>query len=78
MRLKWEKLPESAYRYVAESARFRFIMAAPPRSRVALIVQHADDELITKPIDQRTCRTRRGAERVAQRFENSLNARRLR
>ena len=78
MRLKWEKLPESAHRYVAESARFRFIMAAPPRSRVSLIVQHADDELITKPIDQRTCRTRRGAERVAQRFENNLNARRLR
>jgi len=78
MKLKWEKLPESTHRYVAETARFRFIMAAPPRSRVALIVQHADEELVTKPIDQRTCRTRRGAERIAQRFESNPNARRLR
>ncbi len=78
MRLSWEKIPDSAHRYVAESARFRFIMAAPPRSRAALIVQHADDELITKPIDQRTCRSRRSAERIAQRFESSRDARRLR
>ncbi len=78
MRLIWQKIPESTHRFVAESARFRFIMAAPPRGRVALIVQHADDELITKPIDQRTCRNRRSAERIAQRFENNLNARRLR
>jgi hypothetical protein len=78
MRLMWEKIPDSAHRFVAETARFRYLMAAPPRGRVVLCVQHADEELITKPIDQRTCRSRRSAERIAQRFESNPNARRLR
>lgn len=78
MKLEWQRDPNSAHRYVAETVRFRFVMIAPLRRKVELWVQLSIDEWNTKPIDRRTCRTRKAAERMAQRFENSLTARRLR
>ena len=78
MQLHWTKDDGSLHTYRAESARYRFIMVAPKRARPSLWVQHADDEWGSDPIDQRMCRSRRGAERIAQRFEDSNRARRLR
>ena len=70
MRLKWIKQPDSMNTFRAESARYRFILVAPPRARASLWVQPVSAEWGTDPIDQRLCRTRRGVERIAQRFEN--------
>ena len=80
MKLTWKKDLSNPDRFMAETIRYRFIMLAPKRGKVQLWVQHAaDDWVMTKPIDQRSCVTRRGAERIAQRFENTPHmARRLR
>lgn len=78
MKLHWVKIDDNGHRYVAETPRYRFVMVAPPKAKPGLIVQHASDDLITKPIDQRTCRSRRHAEIMAQRFEDKQMARRLR
>lgn len=78
MKLDWQRDPNSPHRYVAETVRFRFVMIAPLRRKVELWVQLSIDEWNTKPIDRRTCRSRKSAERMAQRFENNLLARRLR
>lgn len=78
MRLEWKKSPDNPERFTAESVRFRFVMMVPKHGRVQLWVQHYTDAWATKPIDQRPCTTRRQAERVAQRFEDGRNSRRLR
>lgn len=78
MKLRWEKDPERKYGYTAETIRYRFIMIVEPRERTALWVQHVRDDWATKPIDQRECRSRYAAERMAQRFEDKPYARRLR
>lgn len=77
MRLKWIKEPESLHTYRAETVTHRFIMVAPPRSRPSLWVQPVDAEWGNDPIDTKLCRTKRGAERIAQRFANRPRARRL-
>lgn len=77
MRLKWVKQNDSMNTYRAETARYRFIMIAPPRTHAALWVQPVTADWGTDPIAERMCRTRRGAERIAQRFENRQNARQL-
>jgi hypothetical protein len=77
MKLKWIKVENGMNIYAAETARYRFIMVAPPRSQAALAVHHLDDEPGDPPIDERMCRTRRGAERYAHRFANKPNAKRL-
>jgi hypothetical protein len=79
MRLKWIKDRESLHTLRAETVRYRFILVAPPRANPTLWVQHAAAAWATEPIDQRTCRTKRGAERIAQRFEDkAFTPRRLR
>lgn len=78
MKLHWMKTDNGLHRYVAETPRYRFIMIAPPRQKPGLCVVHAEDEDMKKPIDARTCRSRRSAERIAQRFEDRQTARRLR
>lgn len=78
MQLQWQRDPNADHRFVAETVRFRFVMLRVPRTKPQLWVQHAMDEWATKPIDQRVCRNRRHAERLAQRFENQVFARRLR
>lgn len=70
LKLKWVKDPESLHTWRAESARHRFILIAPPRSKVSLWVQPVTVDWGTEPIDTRECRSKRGAERYAQRFEN--------
>lgn len=70
MKLKWVKVPDGMNIFRAETVRYRYIMVAPPRSEVHLWVQHSVSEWATAPIAERMCRTRRSAERVAQRFEN--------
>lgn len=77
MRLKWVKQPDSMNTYRAETARFRFIMVAPPGTQAALWVQPVTAEWGTHAIAERMCRTRRSAERIAQRFETRQNARQL-
>lgn len=77
MRLKWVKQPDSMNTYRAETARYRYIMVAPSRTHAALWVQPVAADWGTDPIAERMCRTRRGAERIAQRFENRQNARQL-
>lgn len=77
MRLKWVKQKDSMNTYRAETARYRFIMVAPPRTQAALWVQPVAADWGTDCIAERMCRTRRGAERSAQRFENRQNARQL-
>lgn len=77
MKLKWVKQPDSMNTFRAESVRYRFIMVAPPRTQAALWVQPITADWGTEPIAERMCRTRRGAERIAQRFENRQNARQL-
>lgn len=78
MKLNWVPVDKDSHRYEAATPRFRFTMVAPPRTKPGLMVQHATDERTDKPIDQRTCRTRRHAEIMAQRFEDKSMARRLR
>ena len=78
MRLNWTLEDDKQHRYIAVTPRYLFVMIAPPRGHVGLLVQHASKELTAKPIDQRTCRTRRAADRIAQRFEDSRDPRRLR
>jgi hypothetical protein len=79
MRLKWEKDEGSLHTYRAESARYRFILIAPWPGSPSLWVQPVTADWGSHPIDQRMCRTRRGAERIAQRFENAVTTpRRLR
>lgn len=77
MRLKWIREPDSMNTYRAESARYRFIMIAPPRTNASLWVQPVASDWGTDPIDERMCRSRLGAQRYAQRFENRPTARRL-
>lgn len=77
MKLKWLKEPDSMNTFRAESARYRFILVAPPRTNAALWVQPVTSDWGTDPIAERMCRTRRVAERIAQRFENRQNARQL-
>jgi len=77
MRLKWIKQESSMNTYRAESARYRFIMIAPPRTNATLWVQPVTSDWATDPIDERTCRSKLGAQRYAQRFENKPNAKRL-
>jgi hypothetical protein len=79
MKLDWQKDDKGSHRHVAESFQFRYIMISPKRGRVHLRVQHLDDDPVSaKPIDERACTSRRQAERIAQRFEDNGNARRLR
>lgn len=77
MKLKWIKQEKSMNTYRAESARYRFIIVAPPRTRAALWVQPVAAEWGTEAIDDRMCRTKRSAERIAQRFEDRERARQL-
>lgn len=77
MKLKWIKQPDSMNTFYAESAKYRFIMIAPPRSDASLWVQPVTADWGTEPIDERMCRSRFGAQRYAQRFENKRNAKRL-
>ena len=77
MRLKWIKVEKGMNIFAAETARYRFIMVAPPRSQAALTVHYLEAEPGDEPIDERMCRTRRGAERYAQRFASRPNAKRL-
>jgi hypothetical protein len=78
MRLNWTLEDDKRHRYIAVTPRYTFVMVAPKRGHVGLLVQHATADLASKPVDQRTCRTRRVAERMAQRFEDSRDPRRLR
>lgn len=78
MKLKWVKVDNDRHRYVAETPRFMYIMVAPPGVKPGLMVQHAEAKNTDKPIDQRECRSRYHAERMAQRFEDKQLARRLR
>lgn len=78
MKLHWVKIDNDRHRYVAETPRYFFIMVAPPKGKPGLLVRHADAKNTDKPIDQRTCRSRRHAEIMAQRFEDKQMARRLR
>lgn len=79
MALKWIKDDTSLHTYRAETVRYRFVLVAPTRAHAVLWVQHASDDWGKNPIDQRVCRTRRGAERIAQRFDDKpLTPRRLR
>jgi hypothetical protein len=78
MRLEWQKDAESPNRYNAESFRYRFILLATTTGKANLWVQSVDDKWGTKAIDTRSCRSIRHAERLAQRFEDSGKARRLR
>lgn len=77
MRLKWIKQADSMNTYRAESARYRFIMIAPPHTNASLWVQPVDADWGTAPIAERMCRSRLGAQRYAQRFENKTNPKRL-
>jgi hypothetical protein len=70
MRLKWVKEPDSLHTWRAETVRYRFVMVAPPRTNSMLWVQPVNVTWGTEPIDHRSCRTKRGAERIAQRFED--------
>ena len=78
MKLNWTKFDNERHRYIAETPRYLFIMVAPPGVKPGLMVQHAEAKKTDKPIDQRTCRSRRHAEIMAQRFEDKITARRLR
>lgn len=78
MKLNWIKVGDSGNRYIAETARYRFVMVAPPKTKPGLMVQHADAKNTDKPIDERTCHSRWHAEKIAQRFEDKQMARRLR
>jgi hypothetical protein len=79
MRLTWKKDTDSLHTYRAETIRYRFILVMPRKGSVHLWVQHAGDDWGTNPIDQRACVSKRGAERIAQRFENArITPRRLR
>lgn len=79
MKLHWEKDSRTCVnRYIAETAQYRFVMIAPRGKKPELWVQRASDDWGTKPIDQRTCLSRRTAERIAQRFEDARSPRRLR
>lgn len=77
MKLKWIKQEHSMNIFVAESAKYRYTMVAPPRTNAALTVQPIASDPGDELIAERTCRTRRGAERYAQRFENNPKAKRL-
>lgn len=77
MRLKWIKQEDAMNTYRAESARFRFIIVAPPHTNAALWVQPVTSDWATNPIAERMCRSKLGAQRYAQRFENKPNPRRL-
>lgn len=78
MKLQWVKIDNTRHRYVAETPRYFYIMVAPPGAKPGLMVRHADAKNTDKPIDERTCRSRRHAEIMAQRFEDKQMARRLR
>lgn len=78
MRITWEQDPANEHRFIGETARYRFVMLAPPRQPAGLMVHFAHEDPAAKPIDRRTCRSRRQAERIAQRFENREDAKRLR
>lgn len=76
-KLRWIQDDESLYTYRAETVTHRFIMVAPPRTRPSLWVQPADSEWGNDAIDTRLCHSKRGAERIAQRFANRPRARKL-
>lgn len=78
MKLKWVKIDNNRHRYVAETPQYFYIMVAPPGEKPGLMVRYAEAKNTDKPIDQRTCRSRYHAERMAQRFEDKMIARRLR
>lgn len=78
MKLNWVQVDKDSHRYEATTPRFRFTMVSPPRVKPGLMVQHATADRTDKPLDQRTCRSRRHAEIMAQRFEDKQIARRLR
>lgn len=69
-RLHWVQVSDSLHTYRAETPLHRFVIVAPPRSAATLWAQLAVHDWGTEPIDERSCRTRRGAERMAQRFAN--------
>jgi hypothetical protein len=77
MKLKWIRQEMSMNTFYAESAKYRFIMIAPPRTNVSLWVQPVTSEWGKDPIAERMCRSRHGAQRYAQRFENKPNPRTL-
>lgn len=77
MKLKWIKQERSMNTFYAESARFRFIMIAPPRTNATLLVQSVTSDWGTDPIDERTCRSKMSAQRYAQRFEDRKDSKRL-
>lgn len=77
MKLKWIKQPKTMNTYYAESARYRFIMIAPPHTTASLWVQPVSADWGTEPIAERTCRSKSSAQRTAQRFENRESAKRL-
>jgi hypothetical protein len=80
VKLSWVKDEQSEYLYRAESFEYRYSMIHPRKGRVYLQVTHRDQhDARGKPIDERYCASRRHAERMAQRFEDSRGkARRLR
>jgi hypothetical protein len=79
MRLKWIKDDTSLHTYRAETLRYRFVLVAPARAESVLWVQYASSDWGIDPIDHKLCRTRRSAERIAQRFEDkAITPRRLR
>lgn len=79
MRLKWVKVPGSMHTFRAESVRYRYVIVAPTRATdVMLWVQSVNSEWSTNAIDYVKCRTKRNAERMAQRFEDNPRARKLR
>lgn len=77
MKLQWIKSPDSLNTYRAETVRYRYVLVAPPRANSALWVQSVTSDWGTDPIAERSCRTRRRAERMAQRFENRQNSKQL-
>lgn len=76
MKLKWIKQQKSMNTYYAETAQYRFIMIAPPRSNASLWVQPVASEWGTDPIAERMCRSKLGAQRYAQRFEDRPSGKR--
>lgn len=76
MRLKWVKQSDSMNTYRAETARYRFIIVAPPRTKAALWVQPVAADWGTEPLAEQLCRSKRGAERAAQRVEDRPHIRR--
>jgi hypothetical protein len=73
MKIPWIQDDGNEHRYIAETVRYRFIMVVGTAGRTHLWAQRSADDWATNPLAQTTCVTRRGAERLAQRFENSAD-----